>query len=254
MISRLLPMTINEPVTASRTADALPPQRNSGPPRQRAWWRRPWIAPLAVGTAAFLIYVLPPYLGLDPAKARLPLPPAAIYYPVLVIHIFAGSILLACATLQVWPWLRRRHLRVHRWSGRIYVLAAIPVGVGGLIVAQFPHGGPVQQAGNTAFGLLFLTCTGLGYRAVRQHRIGDHRRWMIRSFALAFSIVTNRIWLMIMIPVFASTGGDQAVIAVIGAATWISWLVNLAVAEWWLRRRRRPLGAGAAIRPRAVRR
>src|SRR4051794_23045518 len=109
MIGRLMIMVINEAETASRTADALPPRRFEGPGSPRgSRWRRPWIAPLAVMPAAFLIYVLPPYLGLDPSKARLPLPPAAIYYPALVIHIFAGSVLLACATLQVWPWLRRK--------------------------------------------------------------------------------------------------------------------------------------------------
>lgn len=79
-------------------------------PRKRSWWRRPWIFPLAVVTIGFLIYALPPYVTLDPADARLPVPPhSPFFYPALVTHIFLGSIMLCCATLQLWPWLRRRH-------------------------------------------------------------------------------------------------------------------------------------------------
>jgi uncharacterized membrane protein YozB (DUF420 family) len=208
------------------------------PQRKRSWWRRPWVLPLAVLTVGFLVYALPPYLTLDPDRARLPPPPAAIYYPTLVTHIFLGSILLCCATLQIWPWLRRRHLRIHRWSGRIYVMAAIPVGVAGIVISQFPHGGPMQQVGNTIFGLLFLLCTINGYRAIRQRRISEHREWMIRSFALAFAIVANRVWLIICILVFAPTGQGEGLTAAIGISTWMSWVVNLLIAEWWLHRRR----------------
>jgi uncharacterized membrane protein YozB (DUF420 family) len=206
--------------------------------RKRSWWRRPWVFPLAAVTIGFLIYALPPYLSLDPATSRLPVPASPVYYPVLVTHILFGSIMLCCATLQVWPWLRRKHLRIHRWSGRLYVLTAIPVGVGGIVVAQFPHGGPMQQVGNTMLGLLLLVCTVNGYRAVRQRRIGDHREWMIRSFALAYSIVANRIWLMICLAVFGFEG--PGLIAAIGISTWMSWVVNLLIAEWWLHRRRSP--------------
>ena len=217
----------------------------AGPPaRKRSWWRRPWVFPLGVVTIGFLIYALPPYITLDPETARLPVPPhSPFFYPVLVTHVFLGSIMLCCATLQIWPWLRRRHLRVHRWSGRVYVLTAIPVGLAGILVAQFPHGGPVQQIGNSMLGLLFLTCTISGYRAIRQRRIADHRQWMIRSFALAFSIVANRIWLVICMLVLGFSG--SGLIAAIGVSTWMSWVVNLLIAEWWLHRR----STGSGQRP-----
>ena len=91
-------------------------------------WRRPWVVPLALLTVAFVAFALPPYLTLDPAQARLqPLPPFPGYYPLLVTHIFLGSVVLLAACLQVWPWLRQNHPRVHRTSGRIYVAAALPV-------------------------------------------------------------------------------------------------------------------------------
>lgn len=215
--------------------DPVAPETTTG---RRSWWRLPWVFPLAVVTIGFLIYALPPYLSLDPARSRLPVPDSPIYYPLLVIHIFLGSIMLCCACLQLWPWLRANHLRIHRWSGRSYVATAIPVGVAAIVVAQFPHGGPVQQVGNTLFGVLFLFCTISGYRAVRQGRIDDHRQWMIRSVALAFSIIANRVWLigcmLILDPSFENGPG---LTAAIGVSTWLSWVLNLLIAEWWLHRR-----------------
>ena len=81
-------------------------------------WRRPWVIPLVLLTAAFVAFSLPPYLSLDPAQARLqPMPPFPGYYPLLVTHIFLGSVVLLAACLQVWPWLRQNHSGVHRASG-----------------------------------------------------------------------------------------------------------------------------------------
>ncbi len=214
------------------------------PRTRRGWWRRPWIIGLAVVTVAFLAYALPPYLGLDPGQARLPVDRHPLFYPVLVTHIFAGSVLLLCGVLQLWPWLRNRHRRVHRWTGRLYVIMAIPVGLGALFVAQFPSGGPTQQVANSFLAILILGTTLAGFRAVRQRRFADHREWMIRSFALAFSIVTNRVWLIAFLLIFAPGGtdpSDPVVQAAASPSAWASWVVNLLIAEWWiLRRRRRP--------------
>jgi Predicted membrane protein (DUF2306) len=105
--------------------------------------------PLAVLTVVFLAISLPPYLGLDPAKARLPVPEdVPWFYPALVAHIGFGSIALLTAALQVWPWLRRTHPAVHRWSGRIYLgLGVIPGGVAVLAVAPFGQtGGPPARS------------------------------------------------------------------------------------------------------------
>ena len=100
--------------------------------------------------------------------------------------------------------------------------------------------------------MLWLIVTDiLGYRAVRQRRFADHREWMIRSVALSFSIVANRVWTMICLAAFAPSalsGGpvDEAELAqAVGVASWVSWVVNLLIAEAWLlhtrRRRSRPV-------------
>ena len=189
------------------------------------------------------------YLGFDPAMSRVPVrPDYALHYPLLVAHILFGSVALVTACLQIWPWLRRTHPDVHRWSGRIYLFGGVfPGGLAVLGVAPVSSTGPVSAVGNTVLAVLWLVTSVAGYRAARSHRFGDHRRWMLRSVALTFSIVLNRVWLavyvLLLMPIL---GGDEATstLAAAGASVWTSWVVNLLVVEWWvLRPRRRGLPA-----------
>ncbi len=203
--------------------------------------------PVGVLTVVFLAFALPPYLGLDPAQARLPMPSdVPWFYPALVAHIGFGSIALLTATMQIWPWLRRTHPAVHRWSGRAYLaLGVLPGGLAALSVAPFTvSGGPTGQVANSLLALLWLATAVAGYRAARARRYAEHREWMIRSVALAFSIVANRPWSIICIAVFAPgaiTGGPVDPVALshaAGVSAWLSWVVNLLVVEYWLHRTR----------------
>jgi uncharacterized membrane protein len=207
--------------------------------------RRPWVIPLGLLTVIFIGYAVPPYLTLDPAGARIqPMPPHPSYYPLLVTHIFLGSVALLAACLQVWPWLRRSHTAIHRWSGRIYVAAALTASVCVMIISPMGLHGANQRVANTMLALLWFGTTLAGFRAIRQRRFADHRQWMLRSVALAFSIVAFRVWMFIAFAVFVPgiyTGAEvdpAALNQAIGVTSWASWVVNLLVVEWWLHRRR----------------
>jgi len=207
--------------------------------------RRPWVVALALLTVIFIGYALPPYLTLDPAGARIqPMPPYVSYYPLLVTHIFLGSVALLAACLQVWPWLRRSHPDIHRWSGRVYVTAALTASVCVMIIAPMGQFGANQRVANTMLAVLWFITTLAGFRAIRQRRYADHRQWMLRSVALAFSIVANRVWMFIAFAVFVPeiyTGAavDPADLnQAIGVTSSVSWVVNLLAVEWWLHRRR----------------
>jgi uncharacterized membrane protein YozB (DUF420 family) len=156
--------------------------------------RFPWRwAALSLLTVAFLVFSLPPYTTLDPAHARLPAPVGVPwYYPALVAHIAFGSIALVTACLQLWPRLRARRPAAHRWSGRVYVFAgAIPGGLVVLTITGFGIWGANQRTANTLLAVLWLVTTVAGYRAARRRRFAEHREWMVRSTALAFSIVAT---------------------------------------------------------------
>ena len=218
------------------------PQDPGGGPRTR-WWRRPWIVPLAVAGVAFVGYALPPYLSLDPAQARLqPGPSSPWFYPLLVTHIFLGSVAILCATAQVWPWLRRTHPRVHRVVGRVYVAAVLPAAVCVTVIAPMTLYGLNARLANTMLALLWFGTTLAGFLAARRRQFGQHRIWMLRSFALTYSIVANRVWtgviFAIFVPeIFSGADVDETVLSqAVGASSWASWVVNLLIVEWWLHR------------------
>lgn len=86
----------------------------------------------------------------------------------------------------------------------------------------------------------------MGYSTARAKRFRLHREWMVRSFALALAAVTLRIELPVLVFV-AHTSFHAAYITV----SWLCWIPNLVVAEWWLRRkvRRHAIGGGYVARP-----
>lgn len=212
---------------------------------RRRWWQRPWVAPLIMISIIFVVFSVPPYLSLDPTQSRVPPPDNfAAHYPILVGHVVFGSVALLTACLQIWPWLRQRHRRIHRIAGRVYVFAGVlPAGVMALTIGAFTPFGPVAQASNVLLASLWLIFTITGYRMARQRRYDEHRRWMIRSFALTASIITNRIWgviaFVVLSPQLDTTfGGNEKLLSwtMAGLTTWLGWVIPLLIAQWWLER------------------
>ncbi|WP_203983626.1 DUF2306 domain-containing protein [Sphaerisporangium rufum] len=202
---------------------------------------------------AFVAFSLPPYLTGDPARSRVPAPEGfAAHYPLLVAHVVFATIAMMCAVPQVWPWLRRRRPALHRLTGRAYVFAGVlPAGLAGLVIGARTPFGPVLAVSNVMLALLWLGCTVTGYRMARQGRYAEHRRWMLRSFALTFSIISNRVWGVIagivLVPQLDTLfGGDQRMLTftIAALAGWLGWTVPLLAVQWWLER-------GEAVRRRA---
>ncbi|MEU5314454.1 DUF2306 domain-containing protein [Streptomyces sp. NPDC021562] len=236
------------------------PRRTAGdrqaPPR---WWRRPWVGPLALVVAVFLAMDVPRYLTFDPAESKIPPNPQyPWHYPVLVVHILCGTVAIVTCCLQVWPALRQQYPKVHRVSGRLYVAAGVlPGGLAGLAVAYASPSGLSMQLSTATTSVLWMATAVAGLRMARQGRIADHRRWMVRSFALTLSIVVSRVLGVVYdhtilpppvtqsVPELIAWGQERA-----GLASWPGWILPLLIAEWWLVER----GAGARHRARQARR
>ncbi len=215
-------------------------------PARKSWWRRPWIGPLALIVLACLAFSLPPYLSLDPAGSRVPQPegfPAHFYF--LVGHVIFGSVAMLGALLQIWPWLRRKYPVIHRNAGRAYVFAGVlPSGLMALIIGSQSPFGPATRVSDVMGAILWIGCTFAGWRAVREHRFGDHRRWMVRSAALTFSIILNRltgpIAMVILEPQIPTTFGGSEIAygqSVAAISSWLSWTLVLILTQLWLDRR-----------------
>jgi uncharacterized membrane protein len=200
------------------------------------------IVALAVVVAAFLAYSLPPYFSGDPTRSRVPAT-FGLHYPLLVAHVMLATVAMTTALPQIWPWLRRRHRALHRRIGTVYVWTAVAAGVCGLVIGAATPFGPILLLSNLTMAPLWLCFTIAGYRAGRQRRFADHRRHMIRSVTLTFSIISNRIWTAIFAlslePLRESVfhGSDVAFLWVAaGLSGWLGWTIPLAIAQWLLNR------------------
>lgn len=231
-ISRAAP----DAVLAQPVRPALEPRR---------WWRRPWVAPLMAVAVVFIALSLPPYLTLDPGRSRVPQPPGfAPHFPLLVAHVLFGSIAMLTCCVQIWPWFRVRYPAAHRTMGRVYVFGGVvPAGIIGLTIGAVSPFGPTLRVSNVLLAALWLAVTITGFRKARQRRFVEHRRWMVRSFALTMSIVTNRVWavvaFIVLMPQLSTTfGGSETMMVqtVAGLAGWLGWVTTLLFAEWWLER------------------
>ncbi|MCC3764160.1 DUF2306 domain-containing protein [Glycomyces sp. TRM65418] len=226
------------------------PEPDSPPDRTRPkWYRRPWIVPLFVVVGLFVAARLPSYLTFDTGDSLVELQDAfpETHYLMLSGHILFGSIAIVTCSMQVWPWLRQHHPKVHRISGRVYVFAGVvPSGLFALVVSVVSVVGPAGRIGNVLLALLWFGTTFAGLAAARRRRFREHRRWMIRSFALCTSIVVNRVWLFLILMVLLPFqdgyyGGDMDALVEDAAVVsiWMSWIVNLMIAQWWLDRQPR---------------
>jgi hypothetical protein len=155
------------------------------------------------------------------------------------VHVVCASIAILTSVVQIWPWFRGRFPAWHRRIGRVYVLAGVlPAGLSGWVLGYMTPFGPVSMVSSVLMASLWLLFTWLAWRAARQRRFRDHRKWMIRSFTLTLSIISNRIWGVVAFLLLADRVPEAQLPGTIaGISTWAGWTIPLLISQWWLERR-----------------
>lgn len=148
----------------------------------------------------------------------------------LIAHISAAPIALIIGVIQLLPKKRARRPTLHRWLGRIYGLSILVGGISGLMLAINALGGPIAGWGFGLLAILWLGVTAQAIRMAMTRNFVEHRKWMIRSFALTFAAVTLRLYLLGFM-----LGGVSYIPASVYVA-WMCWVPNVIFAEWWIRR------------------
>ena len=165
----------------------------------------------------------------------------------VVVHIVASSVFLVLGALQFAPSLRRR--RWHRLAGRVLVPAGLLSAVSALWMTMFYALPAVNGAAMFVIRIGFATAMAsfivVGFVAIRRGDVSTHSAWMTRAYAIGLGAGTQVLTFLPWTLVFGEPG--QAMHAVLMGA---GWVMNLAVAEVVIRRRR----AGARRIPVAPRR
>ena len=183
--------------------------------------------PVLAGTARVVELAGGP--AVIPADARLTASPLPV-----VLHIACAVTYAFLGALQFAPGFRSRHPGWHRGAGRVLVVAGLGVATSALWLTVFvplkPGSGILLLVLRLVFAPAMVGCMILGVAAIRRRDIAAHRAWMMRTYAIALGAGTQAFTEGVGGAVFGHS--PLALDASRGAA----WVINLAVAEWAIRR------------------
>jgi hypothetical protein len=118
-------------------------------------------------------------------------------------HFAAGGIILVLGSIQLIEKVRIRFPAVHRWIGRIYIVASLLAAVGGtaFIVLKGTIGGTAMDIGFGLYGVLMFLAAIQTYRYAVTKQLELHRAWALRLYALAIGSWLYRMdygfWLLL---------------------------------------------------------
>lgn len=215
----------------SRHDDSMSSILTGSAPDSRATLRRLALGAVSLGSILVVGYSV---AIVGSGFRLLPGEVAANGVPQLVwVHVVLSTAALLLMPLQLSTRVRERHSRIHRVSGRTYVVCAISGGIFGALAAITTANGLIAGVGFFTLAVAWVGSTVATIVCARAGSINAHRKWAIRSASLVFAGVTLRLELGLGV---ALTGASFAV--VYSVAAWLCWIPNLAVAEWLHRRRR----------------
>jgi hypothetical protein len=210
------------------------PAPGKGGPRLRAG-RGTWLVPIGL-IALSVVPIIAGSLRLVelsggaailPAKPTSPLP--------LVLHIVSASIYSVLGAFQFSAGFRRHRPGWHRGAGRLLVVLGLVVALAALwltvFTPRFEGSGDLYFLLRLVFGSAMVLSIVLGFLAIRRRDVARHRAWMIRAYAIALAAGAQVFTLGIGEAIVGKDDTSSALFAGAG------WVINLAVAEWVIRRR-----------------
>ncbi|WP_204039243.1 DUF2306 domain-containing protein [Acrocarpospora phusangensis] len=202
--------------------------------------RREWLAPagllvlsaVPVAAGAFRLTQLTGGAAVTAENARFFASPIPV-----ALHIVGATLYCVLGAFQFVPGFRRRRSGWHRAAGRLLIPCGLIAALSGLWMTLFyprpPGDGDLLAAFRLLFGTAMVACILLGLAAIRRRDITRHRAWMIRGYAIGQGAGTQAVT---QLPLILLAGAPiETTRALLLAAAWV---INLAVAEWIIRRPR----------------
>jgi uncharacterized membrane protein len=158
-----------------------------------------FLTAIPVLNSLFLVFQIP--TG-DYPKASAHLGAAPISW---FVHVLAGFAFGITGPVQFVRALRHRFGRLHRVSGRIFVVSGVIIGLSGLsILAQVtPVRTPMVDIARGVFGVVLLITLAMAMMAIRKRDFVRHRAWAIRAYAVGMGLGTVAL---VFIPLYIITG------------------------------------------------
>lgn len=197
--------------------------------------RTPWWVPAGL----ILLSVIPLTFGvirliqlmsgaeITPANARFFASPSPV-----VIHIISSAIYALLGAFQFVSRLWQRGLKWHRWVGRLLLPFGLLVGFSGLWMTVFyPRTDNLLYMFRLFFGSGMILSIIFGFISIRRRDVAQHQAWMTRAYAIGMGAGTQVLTGMAGALIFGKPNEFENAL-LMGAA----WVINLAVAEWSIRK------------------
>ena len=159
----------------------------------------------------------------------------------LWLHLAGGLTTVLLGPVQFLTQWRRRNPRLHRLTGRIYLIGMLVAATGATgLIATSPAPFAIRLA-FSATALAWLTIALTGLIAIRRGAVALHQRWMTRNYAVTLAPIIFRLSL----PIAIASGLTPSPI-LIATLLWCSWIVPLLICESVRRLAGRWRASGAA--------
>jgi len=184
-----------------------------------------------IGFSLLLIYNTLPYFSFskdfDFIQERSFLFKSNFYNTCFYIHIAAGALCIGTALIQFSRYILKKTKAIHRFSGKIYVFVVLFLGAPtGLYMSFFAKGSFWERALFMFMAGWWFVTTLNGLTTIHKRNIVAHKVWMIRSYAMAMTAVTFRVYHIL----FYVIGWGH--LENYELSLWISVVGNMLFAEW----------------------
>ena len=195
-----------------------------------------WIWRLAFSIFFYLMLAITlRYFPISPDVAFLQIKQSEIssvpaYFSIFYIHVCSSAFTLLAGFTQFSNTILRKYPSIHKRIGIVYVYTVVLLSApSGIYIGYFANGGITSKISFMILGILWLLFTILGIQMIKIGRKSAHEKWMLRSFALAFSAITLRLWKVILVFLFHPPPMD-----VYRIIAWLGWIPNLLIIEWYI--------------------
>ncbi|MBP6214813.1 MAG: DUF2306 domain-containing protein [Chitinophagaceae bacterium] len=178
-----------------------------------------------------IIYNTVPYFSFskdfDFIEERTILFKSNFYNTSFYIHIAAGAVCIGTALIQFSRYILKRSKAIHRVSGKIYVSVVLFLAAPtGLYMSFFAKGSFWERSLFMFMAGWWFVTTLYGLSTIHKRNVIAHKVWMIRSYAMAMTAVTFRVYHIL----FYLLGWDH--LENYELSLWISVIGNMLFAEW----------------------
>jgi hypothetical protein len=166
------------------------------------------------------------------------------------LHVMFAAIMTLAGLIQLLPAVRMRWPQLHRWSGRIFLITALILSLGGLWLT-WVRGSYLTVTSAVAISidaLLILWFGTMAWRTARTRNLAAHRRWALRCFVAASGVWLMRVGYMAW---GIATGGAGIATGMAGPFDLVwgfaTYLLPLAMLELYLAATRAASGRQIAV-------